>query len=115
MEPQQIKFIIEAVVNADPYAQVFHSDDMTILQVKHSGTMTESAARSAIVSTGLVLQAGNPTPDELGLIAVDPNAPPVFFQTGDDAGDQERYRMAVEQWNATHPESTLSTTPIHRR
>lgn len=115
MAPQQIKVITEAVMSADPFAEVFHSDDMTILQVKHTGNLSEAAARSAIVNSGLALQAGNPTAEELGLNAVDANAPPIFMQTGDDAGDLERYRMSVEQWNAVHPESTLSTTPIHRR
>jgi hypothetical protein len=113
--PGQIKLLIEALVNVDPYAEIFHSDDMTILQVKHNGSLTETAARSAITGAGVAVLPGTPSPEELGSTTVDPNGPPVYVITGDDAADMARYQVAVEQWNTAHPEQQLSTTPIHRR
>lgn len=115
VDMSQLKFIIEAVQNADPSADVFHSDDMTILQVRHSGGLPEAAYRAAIESTGVALQAGTRTPEQLGLTQVDPNAPPVFVVTGNDAADAEQYRNAVEQWNAAHPDQQMSATPVHNR
>lgn len=115
VDMSQLKFIIEAVQNADPAADVFHSDDMTILQVRHSGGLTEAAYRVAIEQTGVALRPGTRTAEDLGLNQVDANAPPVFVVTNDPAADELRYRAAVEIWNAAHPDQLMNATPVHSR
>lgn len=108
------KHVIEAVQNVDPTAEVFHSDDMTILQVRSTSGMGEGFYRSAIENAGIALLPGTRTPEELGLTQVNPNAPPVFVVTGDDAADRARYEAAVQQWNLAHPEQTIGTA-LHLR
>lgn len=115
MQSMQLKMIIEAVMSLDPNAGIYHSDDMTIVQIKHNGSFNEQMAREAIASTGVALRAEIPTDAEMGRNTVDPNAPPIYIVTGDEAADQARYQMAVEQWNAAHPQDQLSTIPVHRR
>lgn len=108
------KHIIEAVKNVDPTAEVFHSDDMTILQVRSTSNMGEAFYRSAIETTGVQLLPGTRTAEELGLNHVDPNGPPVFVVTGDAAADKARYEAAVAQWNIAHPDQPIGTA-IHLR
>lgn len=107
----QYKFIIEAVMNTDPQAEVFHSDDMTILQVKSLNLQGEQVYRSAITSAGIALQPGLRTAESLS-ITVTPTVP-VYVSTGNDADDLARYQAAVAAWNVTHPEQPLSPTPVH--
>lgn len=109
----QHKAIIESVVGVDPNAEVFHSDDMMIVQVKSSALLDEASYRAAIQSVGVPLAPGLRTAEELGVGAVP--AVPVFVATGDDDADLERYRIAVENWNAIHPEQQLSPVPVHRQ
>ncbi|MCB9183958.1 MAG: hypothetical protein H6591_08565 [Flavobacteriales bacterium] len=109
----QHKQVIESVTSLDPYAQVFHSDDMTIVQVKSSALLDQASYRGAIQSTGVALAPGLRNPEELGIGALP--AVPVFVSTGDDEADMARYRTAVEDWNASHPDQPLSTIPVHRQ
>ena len=106
-----LKFVIEAVVNVDPMANVTYSDDMRIVQVK-SAQLSEAEMRTAIESTGLQLREGLADLSTY-LPAADPNAPPVYVVSGNEVEDQERYRTAVDTWNAAHPEQPYSVTPIH--
>lgn len=115
VDRSQLKLIIQAVKDVDPSADVFHSDDMTILQIRHQGALTEQVYRHAIEQAGIGLLAGSPTAEELGLNQVPVGGPPVYAATGDDAADQARYAAAVEQWNVAHPDQQLSTTPVHLR
>ena len=115
VQPGQFKALIEAVMNTNPNAEIFHSDDMTILQVKHNGVLSEQEARTLITGAGVALRAEAPTAEELGPNTIDPNGPPVYVITGDETADQARYSTAVEIWNSTHPEQQFSTTPIHRQ
>lgn len=109
----QHKAIIESVLGVDPNAEVFRSDDMTIVQVKSSALLDQASYRAAIQSAGVPLAPGMRTAEELGVGAVP--AVPVFVATGDDDADMERYRSAVEAWNAIHPEQLLSPVPVHRQ
>ncbi|MBK8500645.1 MAG: hypothetical protein IPL52_17930 [Flavobacteriales bacterium] len=111
----QMKFIIQEVKDADPTADVFPSDDLTILQVRHYGGLAEAGYRQAIERAGITLRPGTRSRADLGLDAVDPNAPPVYVVTGDATADDLRYRAAVEQWNAAHADQPMSTTPLHNR
>ncbi len=115
VERGQLKFLIEAVKNADASADVFHSDDMTILQIRHNGGLSEEGYRTAIQNAGIALRPGTRTPEQLGMNVVDANRPPVYVATGNETADQARYRADVEQWNAAHPDQVLSTTPVHAR
>ncbi len=109
----QLKHLTEALASVDANAEIFHSDDMRILQLKSSTLQPESHYRAVIQARGIVLLPGTRTADELGIN--NQPAVPVFVPTGDEPADMARYRAAVEQWNALHPEAPLSTTPIHHR
>jgi len=109
----QLKMLVEALTAVDANAELFHSDDQRILQLKSSTVQDEAVYRAAIQGRGIVLLPGLRTADELGINAQP--AVPVYQPTGDEAADMARYRAAVEQWNALHPEAQLSTTPIHHR
>lgn len=115
VDPGLYKQLIEEVSNIDPSAVVGHSDDWTVLQVKSTTGLIESAYRTAIEQTGIMLAAGTPDLEALGLVpATDPNAPPVYLVTGDANADLARYQNAVDQWNAAHPEQQMSRTPVHQ-
>lgn len=109
----QYKFVIEAVMNVDAQAEVFHSDDMTILQVKSPNMQGEQVYRSAITGTGIALQPGLRSAESLG-INITPTVP-VYVSTGNDADDLARYQAAVAAWNAAHPEQQVSSVPVHLR
>lgn len=108
------KHVIEAVQGADPTAEVFHSDDMRILMVRSTSGLPETAYRAPIESAGISLLPGTRTPEQLGLNQVDPNRPPVFVSTGDEAADRARYEAEVARWNQEHPEQPYGT-PVHLR
>lgn len=110
----QYKVMISAVMDADPMAEVFHSDDMTIIQVKAAGGLTQEAYRQALTGAGIALLPGTLTAEEVNPPAP-ADAPPVFVATGDEATDLARYQAAVEAWNASHPENQISAVPVHRR
>ncbi len=111
----QLKHIIQAVKDADPSADVFHSDDMRIIQVKQAGGLTEQGYRAAITQAGVTLLPGTRTAEELGLNQIPANSPPMYVGTGDDAADMARYQASVAQWNAAHPDQQVSATPVHLR
>lgn len=115
VDRSQLKFIIQAVLDVDPGAGVFHSDDLSILQVKPSNGLSEQAYREAIGQAGITLRPGTRTAEELGLNQTPTDGPPVYIATGNDAVDMPRYQAAVEQWNAAHPDQPLSPTPVHNR
>jgi len=106
-----LKFVIDAVANVDPMGLVTYSDDMRIVQVK-SNQLSEAEMRTAIESTGLQLREGLADLSSY-LPAPDPNTPPIYVVTSNDVEDQERYRIAVNNWNATHPDQPYSVTPLH--
>ncbi len=103
------KLVVGQVMDLDPQAEVFHSDDMTILQVKR-GTATEAQLRAAITGTGVALRPGTVDPATLQPAPV--NGPPVFVVTNDPAADLARYQAAMAAWNAAHPDQPVSL-PIH--
>ena len=109
----QLKHLTEALASVDANAEIFHSDDRRILQLKSSTLQPEAHYRAVIQARGIVLLPGTRTADELGIN--NQPAVPVFVPTGDEPADMARYRAAVEQWNAVHPEAPLSTSPIHHR
>ncbi|HRH39807.1 MAG TPA: hypothetical protein PK760_15765, partial [Flavobacteriales bacterium] len=111
----QYKQAIEHVSDMDPQAGVFHSDDMRIVQVRTSTYRTEQDYRSAIALAGITLKAQTKSAEELGINAAPANGTPVFTSTGDVNADRARYRAAVEQWNAAHPDAQLNITPVHER
>jgi hypothetical protein len=100
----QFKHAIQAVVDLDPMAKVFASDDMRVLQIVHNGSITPDQLRSLITSTGLQLQPG--TPDLNALYGTAPNVP-MYVPTGDAAADHARYVDAVNEWNAAHPDQQM--------
>ncbi len=110
----QYKVMISAVLDADPLAEVFHSDDMTIVQVKAGGGLAAESYRQALLGVGVPLLPGTVSPEELNP-APPADAPPVFIATGHEEADMARYQAAVEAWNANHPEAPLSPIPVHRR
>ncbi|MFN3875599.1 MAG: hypothetical protein ACK4L7_06775 [Flavobacteriales bacterium] len=113
VSPQGIKLLHEALSGVDPLAELFHSDDRTILQLKSAALQPEAIYRAVIEANGVALRTGLRTAEELGIY----NAPavPVYVATGDAAADGARYRAAVELWNAQHPEQPLSPIPVHER
>jgi len=106
-----LKFVIDAVANVDPMGLVTYSDDMRIVQVK-SNQLSEVEMRTAIESTGLQLREGLADLSSY-LPAPDPNTPPIYVVSGNDVEDQERYRIAVTNWNAAHPDQPYSVSPLH--
>lgn len=110
----QYKVMIAAVADADPMAAVFHSDDMTIVQVKAGSGLPAESYRQALLGAGIQLLPGTLSPEEVHP-AAQSDLPPVFIATGDEAADMARYQAAVQAWNATHPDNTLSPIPVHLR
>jgi len=111
--PGQLKRLTEALVAVDAGAELFHSDDYRILQLKSSSVQAEGIYRAFFESNGIQLKAGTRTAEDLGLNASP--AVPVYIATGDEQADMARYRAAVDQWNAVHPEQQISATPIHQQ
>jgi hypothetical protein len=107
-----LKHVIQAMVDIDPNAQVFHSDDMMIIQVKASAAVSDSEIRSAIQSTGLQLREGTP---DLSTYYPAPAAdsPPLYVVSGNESEDLERYRAAVAAWNLQHPDQQYDAVPLH--
>ncbi len=109
----QLKQLTESLTQLDATAELFHSDDFRILQLKSSALQPEGIYRAFFESKGIQLRAGTRTAEELGLNAVP--AVPVYVSTGDEQADQARYRAAVDQWNAVHPQQPISSTPVHQQ
>lgn len=109
----QLKQLTESLMQLDATAELFHSDDYRILQLKSSNMQAEGLYRAFFESKGIQLRAGTPTAEELGLNARP--AVPVYIATGDEQADQARYRAAVDQWNAVHPQQQISSTPVHQQ
>jgi len=109
MDRTALKMVIGQVMDLDPASEVFHSDDMTIIQVKR-GTATDAQLRTAIAQAGVVLRPG--TVDPLTLQPAATDAPPVYVVTNDPAADLARYQAAMAVWNAAHPEQPVSL-PVH--
>ena len=99
----QLKFMISALQDLDPGAEVFPSDDMRVIQV-NSTNLDEQQIRGALVSTGVSLEPGVP---DLEALYGAPPAVPVYVPTGDPQADHARYVAEVEQWNQDHPEQQL--------
>lgn len=110
---QQLKLLMEGIQTLDATAEVFHSDDYRIVQVKSANLQPEAIYRAFLETRGVALRPGTRTPEELGIN----NRPavPVYVATGDAAADRARYRAAVEQWNALHPDQPYSVNPVHER
>ncbi len=104
----QLKEVMIAVADLDPMANVFHSDDMTILQIKISPSVADHELRSAVSATGVVLKPGTP---DLGTKYAATSHEPLYIATGDPESDHARYVEAVNSWNAANPER-LMPTPI---
>ena len=106
-----VREAMQAVADAAPGSEVFHSDDLTILQVRTTASTNEAALRAAITGAGIQLLPNTP-----GLQAAlggeaPADARPVYVLTGDAAGDRARYAEAVAAWNAAHPDDTI-TLPL---
>ena len=107
-----LKFVIQAMDDLDPTAEVFHSDDMRIVQVRASAEVTDAQIRSAMQTSGVQLREGRADLSSY-IPPPDPNAPPVFLVTGNDTEDLSRYQAAVSQWNAAHPDQLMDPMPLH--
>lgn len=112
-DPGQLKRLTEALTQVDANAELFHSDDYRIMQVKSNNMQPEGTYRAFLESNGIQLMPGTRTAEDLGLNAAP--AVPVFVPTGDEQADQARYRAAVDQWNAVHPQQPISATPVHQQ
>src|SRR5690606_23302487 len=100
----QLKYVMEAVTDAFPGAEVFPSDDMRVLQVKTTAPVNDAELRSAIASAGVQLLPG--TPDLKALYGEAPDVP-MYVDTGDPPADHARYVQAVNDWNEAHPDQPL--------
>ena len=100
----QLKYVMEAVADAFPDAEVFPSDDMRVLQVKTTTPVNDAELRSAIASAGVQLLPG--TPDLKALYGEAPDVP-MYVDTGDPPADHARYVQAVNDWNEAHPDQPL--------
>lgn len=109
MDGAALKQVIGQVNDIDPLAEVFYSDDMTIIQVKR-GVVTDAQIRAAIAQAGVALRPGAVDPATLQPASVD--GPPVFIVTDDPAADLARYEAAMAAWNAAHPDQPVSL-PVH--
>lgn len=107
-----LKHVIQAVVDIDPNAEVFHSDDMRVLQVRANAQVSDADLRTAIQGTGLQLREGTP---DLSAYYPAPSldTPPIYVVSGNESEDVARYQAAVAEWNQRHPEQQLSATPLH--
>lgn len=110
MDRAALKQVVGQVQDIDPLAEVFYSDDMTIIQVKR-GLVTDAQIRAAIAQAGVVLRPGTVDPAELAVTTTD--RPPVYLVTNDPAADLLRYQTAVAEWNAAHPDQQVSAVPTH--
>lgn len=98
----QLKQLIQQVVDLDPSAEVFTEHDMRTLAVVASAQVGDQQLQQALQLPGRSVQpmaAPSATP-ALG-------AKPMLIDTGDPAGDRERYVHAVHQWNLEHPEDII--------
>jgi hypothetical protein len=109
LDASAYKMVLSQLMDLDPQAEVFHSDDMTILQVKR-GAVSDEQLRAAITSTGVNLRPGTVDPATLQPAPVD--GPPVFIVTDDPAADLARYQAAMAAWNAAHPDQPVGP-PVH--
>ena len=107
----QLKFVIQAVVDLDPNANVYQDDGLRLLHVRSN--VSEQELRSAITGAGMALLEGTPN---VGAASNGPTATadgkPLFVITGDPAADQARYAAAVELWNAQHADDRIEILPI---
>ena len=112
MDRADLKFIIQAVTDLDPMAEVFHSDDMRILQVRSSAQVSDAEIRGAIQSAGTQLREGTP---DLSAYTPSPalDSPPVYVVTGNEAEDLARYQAAVAAWNQNHADQQYEAVPLH--
>lgn len=111
--PGQLKRLTETLVSVDAGAELFHSDDYRILQLKSSSLQAEGIYRAFLEANGIQLKAGTRTAEDLGLNAA-PTVP-VYISTGDEQADMARYRAAVDQWNTVHPQQPISAMPVHQQ
>lgn len=95
----ELKASIQAVVDLDPTANVFASDDMRVLQV-NSSQLSDQEIRAAITAAGLTLLPG--TPDLTALYGPAPDVP-MYIDTGDPQADHARYVQDVNEWNLNNP------------
>ena len=111
MDRSAMKAVIQLVTDLDPTAGVYHSDDMTILQIRRNPSVSDEQLRAAIASAGITLQPGVVDPATVHPVAgVDTE--PVYIVTGDEAADLARYHAARELWNANHPDAPIAA-PVH--
>ena len=111
MDRSALKAVIQLVTDLDPTAGVYHSDDMTILQIRRNPSVSDEQLRAAIAGAGVTLQPGVVDPATLHPVAgVDTE--PVYIVTGDEAADLARYQAARELWNANHPDAPIAA-PVH--
>ncbi len=100
-ELSELKAATQAVIDLDPMANVFSSDDLRVIQV-NSAQLSEAEIRSAITGTGLTLLPG--TPDLTALYGPAPTVP-MYIDTGDPQADHARYVQDVEEWNLNNPDN----------
>lgn len=113
VSPSQLKLLVEPLMALDATAEIFHSDDFRIVQLKSANLQPEGIYRALLETQGIGLLPGTRSAADLGIN----NTPavPVYMATGDETADRARYRAAVEQWNALHPDQPYSVNPVHLR
>jgi hypothetical protein len=112
LDRADLKFIIQAVTDLDPMAEVHHSDDMRILQVKADAQVSDAEIRGAIQAAGTQLREGSPDLSAYAP-APTPDSPPVYVVTGNEAEDLARYQAAVAAWNLNHSDQQYEAVPLH--
>lgn len=106
-----LKFVIQAIVDLDPNAKVFHSDDLRIIHVKANPSVSDTELRAAMASAGVPTEPGEP---DMRAYLPEPTAdtPPIYVVTGNETEDLARYRAFAEVWNVAHPDRAVNVDPF---
>jgi hypothetical protein len=111
MDIPALRDAIQAVVDVAPDAEVFFSDDHSLLQVKGGAQVSDADLREALAGAGILLLPGTPALATAHGQDTRQDGRPLYVLTGDPAGDRARYEAAVEQWNELNPDAPLSVPP----
>lgn len=102
-----LRQVFIALNDLDPAVNVFHSDDLRILQIEANPQVSDTELRTAIAGTGVLLKAGLYQPPAQPLVQTAADGSPIMVLTGDLEADRARYQQAVQDWNTSNPEAPI--------
>lgn len=102
LDRAELKQLMQRVLDLDPNAEVLPEPDMRSLAVVISPQVDNSELHTALQLPGHSVQ-----PAQAPAAGQEHVGKPVLMDTGDPAGDRQRYVHAVHMWNLEHPEDII--------